>query len=106
MPALLIKDVGLIYLVGEAPHRRQILQVELTHLDLAGCGAGHAVGGGLALSDVAHGQDDVSTDPGQFSGGHLAQTAVGAGDDGGAPGERGQVRCGPIWHCHHTNREF
>ena len=77
--------------VGELPHRRQVLQVELAHLDVAG----HLPGGGFALAGVAHGQDDLGADAGQLAGRHRAQSAVGAGDDDGASGERGQVCGGP-----------
>ena len=77
------QDVDGVHPVGELPHRGQILQVESAHLDVSG----HVPGGGFALSGVAYGQDDLSTDAGQLAGRHRAEAAVGAGDDDGASGE-------------------
>ena len=88
------QHVDAVDAVGEFAHRRQVLQVELAHLDVAG----HARGGGVALRGVAHGEDHLGADAGQLAGGDLAEAAVGAGDDDGAPGEGGQVGGGPVAH--------
>ncbi len=77
------QDVDGVHPVGELPHRGQILQVESAHLDVSG----HVPGGGFALSGVAYGQDDLSTDAGQLAGRHRAEAAVGAGHDDGTSGE-------------------
>ena len=83
MPALLIRMSAAVHAVGELPDRREVLQVELTHLDVAG----HLPLGGLAFVRVADGHDDLGAVAGQLAGRHRAEPAVGAGDDDGAPGE-------------------
>jgi hypothetical protein len=88
------QHVGLVRPVGELAHRRQVLQVEPTHLHVTG----HLLRGGLALGRVADGHDDLGALARQFAGRHRAQPAVGAGDDHGAPGERRQICGGPFSH--------
>src|ERR1700730_4626692 len=68
---------------GESAHRRQVLEVELADLNVAG----HAGGGDVTLAGGAHGKDDVGPDAGQLTCGDLTEATVGAGDDHGAPGE-------------------
>ena len=93
------QDVDAVHTVGELPHRRQILQVELANLDVAG----HLPGGGFTLAAVAHRQDHLSADAGELAGSHRAQSTVGSGDDDGAAGERGQVCGGPRRHGKHSS---
>jgi len=93
-PGVVDQDVDLVHAVGERAYRRQILQVELTHLDVAG----HLPRGGLAFARGADGHDDGGAPAGQLPGRHSAQPAIGAGNDHGASGERRQVCGGPISH--------
>ncbi len=93
------QDVDLVDPVCELAHRRQILQVELTHLDRAGFGAGHLLGGGLAFAYGADGQDHPGAAAGQLAGRHRSQPTVGPGNDGGATGERGEIGGCPGCHA-------
>ena len=85
--------------VGETPDRRQVLQVELAHLEVAG----HARRRRGALVGVADGQDHLGSDPCEFTCGDLAEAAVGARDDHGASGERGQSRRLSIQSWQHSS---
>ena len=95
------QHVDAVDAVGEGAHRRQVLQVELADLDVAG----HGGGGFVALGGVAHGQDRLGPDTGELACGDQSQAAVGAGDDHGASGERRQIRGGPISHDAHPKAE-
>jgi hypothetical protein len=93
------QHVGRVDAGGELADRRKVLQVQLAHLDLAG----HLRRGGVAFLGVADGEDDVSADPRQLTRGDLAETAVGAGHDHGAAGERGQLCGSPFSHARHPS---
>ena len=93
-PRVIDQDVDFGYPVGELAHRGQILQVELPHLDITG----HLLGGSLTLVCVAYRQDDLGAMSSQLARGHRAQPTIGACDDGGAPGERGEICSSPISH--------
>ena len=69
-------------------------EVEFLHVDGgARSGLGDAVGGVLALVEIAHGQHHVGALGGERCGGLEADSGVGAGDDGRAAGLVGNV-CG------------
>src|SRR5437764_313894 len=70
--------------LGEAADRLEVGEVEPAHLDVP------LDAGGLALGDVADGEDHVRARGRQRAGGGQAEAAVRPGDDGGAPGLVGQ----------------
>jgi hypothetical protein len=61
------------------------------------------------LAGVPAGEDHLGAPPGQDAGGLQAQPGVGAGDDGRAPGQIGDVGLGPVplidgWLLSHRDR--
>ena len=102
-PALLIKQVDGVVLgaqfIGGGADRLQRGQVEFLQRDAgAGAGRGDAVGGVLALVEVADGEHDVRALGGERRGGLVAEAGVGAGDDGRAAGLVGNVGGCPFGH--------
>ena len=75
---------------GELAHGGEAREVEPADLGLAG----HRRGGGPALLEVAHGEDDAGAGARERTGGGAADAAVGAGDDHAAAGH---VR--DVWLC-------